>query len=160
MLRLLEDPVAVLHAESAHLSMMYQAILRSVQQIRACSAALQPSCMERYTARSLASLTGAHMWPQASLRNSDSSRNASWPAWAIPHSRMSYRIGPENLFLCARVQCTAVGHAVSLLSIFPCGCIGCSCSCAHAQRTDSAMSKTSYSSLGFTVWLLRVYATA
>ena len=44
------------------------------------SAAWQPSSMDWYTARSLSSLTGASMWPQASFRNSASSRKLSCPA--------------------------------------------------------------------------------
>jgi len=47
-----------------------------------CSAPRQPSAIDWYTARSLASLTGLSMWPQASFLNRLSSRNASLPARA------------------------------------------------------------------------------
>ena len=59
-----------------------------------CSAPRQPSAMDWYTARSLASLTGFSMWPQASFLNRLSSRNASLPAPALAGRR------PHHACLC------------------------------------------------------------
>ena len=65
-----------------------------------CSAARQPSAMDWYTARSLASLTGASMKPQASLRNSGSSRNASCPTpGAAQHlERKAYKASKPSVY--------------------------------------------------------------
>ena len=61
------------------------------------SAAWQPSSMDWYTARSLASLTGASMWPHASFRNSASSKKLSWPATGDIDCELTQPASPETL---------------------------------------------------------------